>query len=175
MTPPSNILEYYKDRREVQQKIRQSKRNYEKKVADTCKENPKAFYAYVSKKKKTKDSIGPLLDTDNNLEMDTGKMAVILNNQFTSVFTRENTRDIPVPENIFNRNEDCKLITYDITDEDIAKCIDKLKIHKSPGPDKISPRVMKKLKDELKLEPTYPTASLVGMDCSGEGRTGKIL
>ena len=144
-----NKREYYKVRREVQKKIRQSKRNYEKKIADTCKENPKAFYAYVSKKKKTKDSIGPLLDTDNNLEMDTGKMAVILNNQFTSVFTREDTRDIPVPENIFNRNEDCKLTTYDITDDDISKCIDKLKIHKSPGPDKISPRVIKKLKDEL--------------------------
>ena len=65
------------------------------------------------------------------------------------MFTRENIRDIPVPENIFNRDEDCKLITYDITDEDISKCIDKLKIHKSPGPDKISPRVIKKLKDEL--------------------------
>ena len=76
-------------------------------------------------------------------------MAVILNNQFTSVFKTENTRDIPVPENIFYRNEDCKLITYDIADEDISKCTDKLKIQKSPGPDKISPRIIKTLKDKL--------------------------
>ena len=90
-----------------------------------------------------------ILDTDNSLEVHSGKIAVILNNQFTSVFTGENTRDIPVPENIFNRNEDCRLMIYDITDEDISKCIDKLKIQKSPGPDKISPRVLKKLRDEL--------------------------
>ena len=93
--------------------------------------------------------IGPLLDTNNNLEVDIAKMAVILNNQFTSVFTRENLRDIPVPENLFNRNEECQLLTYNITDEDISKCIDKLKIQKTPGPDKISPWVIKNLKDYL--------------------------
>ena len=103
----------------MQKKIRQSKREYEKRIADTCKENPKSFYAYLRAKKKTKDSIGPLLDTDNILEVDIAKMAVILNNQFTSVFTRENLRDIPVPENLFNRNEECQLLTYNITDEDI--------------------------------------------------------
>ena len=88
----------------MQKKIGQSKRENVKRIADTCKENPKSFYAYVGAKKKTKDSIGPLLDPDNNLEVDIGKMAVILNNLFTSVFTRENLRDIPVPENLFNRN-----------------------------------------------------------------------
>ena len=79
-------------------------------------------------------------------------MAQILNEQFTSVFTREDIRNIPTPENLFRRNIDCQLSSYEIKDEDIEKCIDKLKIQKTPGPDQISPRVVKKLKNEL-IEP----------------------
>ena len=79
-------------------------------------------------------------------------MAQILNQQFTSVFTREDIRNIPSPENLFRRNIDCHLTSYEIKDEDIAKCIDKLKIQKTPGPDQISPRVVKKLKNEI-IEP----------------------
>ena len=66
----------------MQNKIRQSKREYEKRIADICEENPKFFYAYVRAKKKTKDSIGPLLDTDNNLEVDTGKNGRYLKQSF---------------------------------------------------------------------------------------------
>ena len=144
-----DLNEYIRLRREVQKKIKQSKRDYEKRIADTCKEDPKSFFAYVRSKKKTKDTIGPLLGTENKLEVDSCKMAEILNNQFTSVFTKENLRDIPTPHKIFNRSEDCQLTSYNITEDDIGKCIDKLKIQKTPGPDKISPRVIKKIKDDI--------------------------
>ena len=40
-------------------------------------------------------------------------------------------------------------MSYNISEEDIANCIDKLKIQKSPASDKISPKVIKKLKHEL--------------------------
>ena len=62
-------------------------------------------YHYVREKKKTKNSIiGLLLDTDDNLEVDSGKTAIFKDNQFTSVFTKENSRDIAVPDSLFNRS-----------------------------------------------------------------------
>ena len=39
-----------------------------------------------------------------------------------------------------------QLFLVDITEEDVMRVIDKLKICKSPGPDKIYPRILKEVK-----------------------------
>ncbi len=44
---------------------------------------------------KVKDSIGPLKTSDGTVISDSVCMAEELNNYFTSVFTDENTRNIP--------------------------------------------------------------------------------
>jgi len=46
-------------------------------------------YSYVRSKCKTKDVIGPLKDDKNVLVMDDCGMSQMLNNYFSSVFTRE--------------------------------------------------------------------------------------
>ena len=42
-----------------------------------------------------------------------------------------------------------QLFLVDITEEDVMRVIDKLKICKSPGPDKIYPRILKEVKEAI--------------------------
>ena len=64
------------------------------------------------------------------------------------MFTAEDLNNIPeVPATQFNHNKVLSHIT--VTEGDVSKCIDKLKVSKSPGPDTISPRILKEAKNEL--------------------------
>ena len=76
--------EYKVARKNVKNLMRQAKRVYEKKIALGSKENPKAFWAHVRQKLKTKPGVAPLLA--NNLDLDSTKFndkekAEILQNQ----------------------------------------------------------------------------------------------
>ena len=76
------------------------------------------------------------------------ELTTILNSFFASVFTAEDLSDIPeVPAVLLNNNKVLRNIT--VTEGDVSKCIDKLKVNKSPGPDTISPRIFKEGKNEL--------------------------
>ncbi|XP_072169983.1 mycocerosic acid synthase-like polyketide synthase [Diadema setosum] len=53
--------QYYKSCEKVaKKKIREAKFNFEKKIADDIKQNPKSFYSYMRTKRKVKDTVGPL-------------------------------------------------------------------------------------------------------------------
>ena len=92
---------YTKSRRKVKQLIRKSKRTFEKDLAAGSKENPKQFWKYVRSKLRTKSGVSPLLqdkDNPNSLKFDDGEKANILQDQFCSVFTKEEpTRQRPRP------------------------------------------------------------------------------
>ena len=60
-------------------KFRQAKKDFEKKLAKQIKSDPKSFYAYVRSKSKTRDVIGPLRDSSNNLVTHDAKMCDVLN------------------------------------------------------------------------------------------------
>ena len=79
--------DYKVARNNVKKLMRQTKRAYEKKIALGSKENPKAFWAHVRQKLKTKPGVAPLLS--DNLDPDSTKFndkekAEILQNQFSS-------------------------------------------------------------------------------------------
>ena len=70
-----------------------------------------------------------------------------LNNYFASVFTEENySENQPTAPN--HSNNVC-LNTCDIQENVILSAINKVKTNKTPGPDKISPRILKEAKKEL--------------------------
>ena len=64
-------------------------------------------------------------------------MAKILNDTFTSVFTEEDTNNIPTTEHLFNDTEDLSSLV--ITIEIVHKKLEVLDPCKSPGPDQIYP------------------------------------
>ena len=127
--------------------IREAKLCYEKKLASNAKINPKAFFSYVRSKQKSKDVVGPLLDTDGNIVSDSKGIAELLNTYFASVFTLETPLDDSVT-----------LSSASVTFSDVSFPVDvvldkllHLKVNKSPGPDGIHPIILQKCSDLLAL------------------------
>ena len=135
-------LEYTRIRRETKRLIKISKKLH----CLQLQSNPKEFFRYVREKKTLKSTIGPLLSAEGEIVTDERETADILNEYFASVFTVEEDRgEEAVP---FQMTVAAQLFLVDITEEDVMRVIDKLKICKSPGPDKIYPRILKKLKKQ---------------------------
>ena len=69
-------------------------------------------------------------------------MADELNMHFSAVFTREDTSSLPVPETKFKGSEGERLGQLVVTPEVVASKINNMKENKSPGIDRISPKVL---------------------------------
>ncbi len=127
-----------------------SERNYEKQLAREVKINPKKFFTYIRSKKKVKKNISPLTDEAGSITQDSKHMAKILNSNVASVFTTEDKETIlegPAPARGITPLE-----IYAISAEDVKKYLDKLDTNKSMGPDSLSPRLLKELKQQI-LQP----------------------
>ena len=120
----TQISEEYKAvEKNVKKLIRQAKRNHEKKVANENGGNNKPFYAYVKGKTKSKVSIGPLKNGDNQTVADSAGMATLLNDYFSSVFTAEPEGEVPAAVDGEQRN---KLLDIEISERDILRKIKNL-------------------------------------------------
>ena len=133
-------------RRETKRLIKRSKKNLEEYIADASKSNPKEFYQYIKNKRTLNCSIGPLAKDCGNHTNDENEMATILNNFFVSVFTDEDCRSVQPPE---VRRTAENLDSMEVTENDVLRTIEKIKVNKTPGPDKISPRILKEVKDQI--------------------------
>jgi len=98
----------------------------------------KPFWKFVRAKRCDNNGIAPL-KTDGCLYSDSQSKADILNRQFSSVFTRENTIDIPVlPGVSYPSMSDIVVEPYGV-----EKLLSKVKPSKASGPDEIPCRVLK--------------------------------
>ena len=77
--------------------LRNSRRNFEKKLADNIKDDNKSFFAYARSKTKSKVQVGPLTGSDGTAVESVEDTANLFNNYFASVFTSEDTSTIPDP------------------------------------------------------------------------------
>ena len=68
---------------------------------------------------------------------------------FSSVFTREDTSSLPVPETKFNGPEGEMLGQLVVTPEIAATKIKDMKENKSPGVDGISPKILKETVEQI--------------------------
>ncbi len=66
---------YQRSRRACRTLIRQSKLDYEKRIAHESKTNPKRFFTYIRSKKEVQNNIGPLADESGELTQDNRHMA----------------------------------------------------------------------------------------------------
>ena len=78
-------------------------------------------------------------------------MAEELNMHFSSVFSREDTSSLPVPETKFNGSEEEKLGQLIVTPEVVASKINNMKENnsKSPGVDGLSPKILKETVEQI--------------------------
>ena len=129
--------------------VRKSKRNFEHKLAQNIKSDSKSFYAYVRSKQKVRDKVGPLEDNAGNIITQGFLMAEELNMHFSSVFTREDTSSIPVPETKFKGSEGERLGQVVVTPEVVANKLNNMKENKSPGVDGIAPKILKETVEQM--------------------------
>ena len=85
------------------------------------------MYAYVRSKHNVRDKFGPLEDNAGNIITEGVLMAEELNMHFSSVFTREDTSSLPIPETQFNGTEGEMLVQLVITPQVLANKIMKTK------------------------------------------------
>ena len=76
-------------------------------------------------------------------------MAEELNRHFSSVFTREDTCSLPVPETKFNSSERERLGQLVVTPKVVASKINNMKENKSPGIDGILPKILKETLEQI--------------------------
>ena len=122
--------------------VRKSERNFEHKLAQNIKSDSKSFYAYVRSKQNVRDKVGPLEDNVGNIITQGFLMAEELNMHLSSVFTREDTSSLPVPETKFKGSEGERLGQLVVSPEVVASKINNMKENKSPGVDGISPKIL---------------------------------
>ena len=143
-----DYVKYAKARNQVKWECRKAVRDFEKKIAQESKTNPKAFYKYAGSKLKTRSGVADLLKPDGTTATTNKDKANTLNSFFTSVFTNENTSNLPIFQ---DRAFGTPLTKFEITTEIVEKKLHMLNPNKSPGPDNIHPRLLKETAPELAL------------------------
>jgi hypothetical protein len=138
--------EYREAEKKVKNLIRNSKRGFEKKLAEGGGGNKRPFFAYVKRRTQSRPSIGPLKNQDGETVTDNQGMAELLNTCFKEVFTREEAGDAPDPENL---QTESVLSTIQFRVSDVRKKIRNLKAEGAAGPDGIGPRVLQELQQEM--------------------------
>ena len=125
--------------------IRSSKRMFEQKLATNIKQDSKSVFAYIRRKQRVKDSIGPLKDNNGAVISNNKEMAEGLIEYFSTVFTLEGTNALPATEQLLCIEQ---LV---VTPGMIEAKIKGLKDNKSPGADGISPRLLKEIVDDISV------------------------
>ena len=132
----------------LKRSIRNSKKNYERKLGNDAKNNPKKFYSYLKSKSSNKESIGPLKKLDGSETKNDIEVAVTLNDFFGTVFTEEDLDNMPVLDTIL---ADVPMTEVIFSTEKVMKKIDNLRLYSAPGPDGITPKILKTFSEQISL------------------------
>ena len=139
--------EYKAKRNESSKENRRARKEFEKKLANECRSNPKATWRYMKSTNRVSTAVPNLKKPDGTLTSSDADIADTLNQQYSSVFTKENTSNIPdIPPKPLRTQQ---LQSFDISEEDVMKELKLLQPNKSPGVDGIHPRVLRELAEDL--------------------------
>ena len=117
------------------------------KVAKECRTKPKADWHYMKTTNRVASRVPNLRKPDGTFTSSDADIANTLNQQYSSVFTKEDTNNLPdFPlKNLIT----AELKNFEISEADVLKELQDLKPNKSPGVDGLHPRVLKELSAEL--------------------------
>jgi len=153
-----NLFRKYKDifnskyvnaAKEARAETKRAKKNFEKKLAENIKEDTKLYYAYVRSNNNIKPSTGPIVDEAGTLKTDPSDVAEELNNYFSSVFTKEDTTNLPPTAQHANGKINAILNNIRITEQIVKAKLSKLRADKATGVDDISPKLLVEITNEI--------------------------
>ena len=116
----------------------------------SIKRNTKYFFSYAKKFSTVKIGIGPFVDAAKDLVTDSIKMAQMLAEQYSSVYS---TPKEPLPKakeifsDIFSNNQKLHNVSFDV--DDIMEAIDQISSTAAAGPDKFPALLLKMCKQSL--------------------------
>ena len=150
----------YKNLKKVMQ--RECRSAYHTYISDMlCDEGkPKRFWSYIKNIRCENTGVAPLLK-DGLLQCDSLAKANVLNDQFTSVFTSEDSSHLPV----LGESPHPSVPAFVIDSEGVRKLLANLKPHTACGPDDLPAYLLKEVSSEL-----APSLSLLFNTSLKEGR-----
>ena len=99
----------------------------------------------MKSKSSNKESIGPLKKLDGSETKNDIEVAETLNDFFGTVFTEEDLDNMPVLDTIL---ADVPMTEVIFSTEKVMKKIDNLKLYSAPGPDGITPKILKTFSEQ---------------------------
>ena len=138
---PTDYTQYTKCRNKLRKMTRQLRKEFELKLAEESKSNPKAFWRYVNTRLKTKTGIDALEDEEGVVHCSPQKKAEILSRYFGSVFVDEDLNTLPAAE----QHSPEMLTTINVTTAAVMEKLHTLNTAGTPGPDGVYPRVLHEL------------------------------
>ena len=138
-----DINRYKSIRTETRNECRTAYHTYIRDIITTDR-NPKKLYSYVKGKRRDNSGVSSL-KADGVAHSDPRMKANILNNQFSGVFTTEDTSFIPHIEGTPSPD----MHHFSVTVQGVKKLLLDLDTHKAAGPDNIPTRYLKDCADEL--------------------------
>jgi len=140
---------------------KKARREFERKLAKNIKEDRKSFFAYARNKSKSKVSVGSLADSQGEMISESRAKAEMLNDFFSTVFTKEDTTDTPV----LNPLCESKLEDIEVDVEVIRSKLSNVKEDKAAGDDNMSPRILKAICDDIALPVTMIFRKSIDTGC----------
>ena len=143
--------------KEAKKKVRKSKAEFEKNLANSTEKQK--FYNYVASRSKVKEGIGTLKDSQGKEITDSKEKAELLSDFFSEVLTKENDN---IPNLSCHLPQGDRLQTVYFSPERVKEAIQRSKDSLSAGPDGIPSRVYKVAADIL----AYPLSVLFNTSMS---------
>ena len=141
--------------RNLQNSYKAENSEMEQKAVEAIKKNSKYFFSYARKFSKVTVGIGPLIDAAATIVSCPLKMAEMLKEQYSKVFSTPK-EPLQQPQQIFtdqNWNEP-ELSDFDFSVDDLIEAISEISPTAAAGPDRFPAVLLKKCKEEL-AKPLY--------------------
>lgn len=145
-----SFARYVRCRNDLRRLTRNLRRNFEQRLVDNLKDNPKSFWRYVSSRTKSRSGVENLRSEDGELTTNDSEKAEALNRFYTAVCTIE--PDDPADSS----DAAVEYAGHRITDADISadmvkKQLSTLKVSSAAGPDGIHPRILRETAETVSL------------------------
>ena len=139
---------YRRLQHDVQFQIRPAHKDFMKTaVSNTFKDNPKKFWSFVKSTRQEATGVSPLKNKDGFLKSDSTSKTNILNDQFVSVLTKEDTWSSCLPDK--GPSPYPSMPNIEVNWKRVHKLLKGLKPFKATGPDSIPAFILKAAADEL--------------------------